>query len=179
MILKITEKKTLLSFGLDVLSCGKNLPKSMLTPGTNWEGDYHRKTDRIIWIHIPLSIVVLELLLSGSDAKDEVRDKWSEYCLWIAQYKSRAGIVSVSLWFKSGESGSNPNPSSMQPLSSSRSSFVMLLLRGMRSTDRFFFFLSQASLRFTSCDHECCLVRSLGGCAALWLDIVVVRSFIL
>lgn len=67
----------------------------------------------------------------------------------------------------------------MQPLSSSRSSFVTLLLRGMRSTDRFFFFRSQASLRFTSCGHECCLVRSLGGCGALWRDIVVVRSFIL
>lgn len=117
--------------------------------------------------HIPWStIVVLELLTSPSDAiedRDDVRDNLLLYCLLTAQYSPRAGRVSESLGSKSGESGSNPNPSSMQPLSSSRSSSVTLLLRPSRPDGCLPFLRSQASSRSASGDHECCFTSGLGG----------------
>ncbi|CAG7885064.1 unnamed protein product, partial [Brassica rapa] len=116
---------------------------------------------------IPWStIVVLELLTSPSDATDEreeVLDNPLLYCLLTAQYNPRAGRVSDSLGSSSGESGSNPNPSSMHPFSSSRSSSVTLLLRPSRPDGLLPFFLSQASSRSASGDHECCFISGLGG----------------
>lgn len=124
-------------------------------------------------------VMVLEVLTSCSDVDDEVRDKWLLYCLWTAVYKSKAGIVLESLGLKSGESGSNPNPRSKQPLSSSISSFVMqLLVRRRRSDGCLFFIRSQASVRFTSGGKESCFIRGFGGCGVLLFDIVVARFFL-
>lgn len=130
-----------------------------------------------IRVALPGSNKALGVPMSLSEAKDDVDedlDKLWLYFLLTAWYNSKAGIVFDSFGSISGES--NPNPSSMQALSSCRSSSERLLLRRWRlwlPATWLLFRLCHASSRSVSGDHDCCLYSGRrGGGACGGLDMV-------